>query len=70
MEITIGIVATAAIAGLTFSRIPAIIWRGSVDCSGPTRSSVSTTSSKLVANAKRAPDPAPGKISGNVTQKK
>ena len=60
-------VATAAITGLMFSRMPVNIWRGRVTCSGPARNSVITISSKAVAKANRAPAMTPGAMMGKVT---
>jgi len=62
-------VATAAIVGEMFSRMPLNIWRGSVSCSGPARNSTTTTSSNDVANANKAPETTPGAITGSVTRK-
>ena len=69
VENTIKMVASAAMVGLMFSRIPENIWRGNVDCPGPARNSVITTSSKDVANANSAPEIKPGAITGNVILK-
>ncbi len=63
-------VATAAIVGLMFSRMPVNIWRGSVTCCGPAMNSVTTTSSNEIANANSAPEITPGAITGSVTRKK
>ena len=63
-------VATAAMVGLMFSRMPVNICRGSVTCSGPARNSVTTTSSNEVAKANSAPEITPGAITGSVTRKK
>ena len=63
-------VATAAMVGLMFSRMPANICRGSVACSGLARKSVTTTSSKEVAKANRPPEMIPGATIGRVTRKK
>jgi len=62
-------VASAAIVGLIFSRMPVNIWRGSVVWSAPARKSVTTTSSNDVANANKAPEITPGAITGNVMRK-
>ncbi len=69
MENTIRIVASAAIVGLMFSRMPVNIWRGSVVWSAPARNSVTTTSSNEVANANSAPEITPGAITGSVMRK-
>ena len=52
-------VATAAIVGEMFSRMPLNIWRGKVSCSGPARKSATTTSSNESANANSAPEMTP-----------
>ena len=62
-------VATAAMVGVMFSRMPVNIWRGSVTCSGPARNRVTTTSSNEVAKANSAPEITPGAITGSVTRK-
>ena len=56
---TIRKVATARMAGLICSRMPAHIWRGMVRCSTPARKSTTTTSSNEVAKANSA---SPGAI--------
>jgi hypothetical protein len=62
-------VATAAIAGLTYSRTPEKIWRGSVRWSGPATKSVTTSSSSEVAKANKAPEATPGKMIGSITRR-
>src|SRR3990167_9394110 len=63
-------VATAAIVGEMFSRIPVNIWRGRVVCSAPARNRVTPTSSNEVAKANSAPEISPGAITGGVTRMK
>ena len=58
------IVATSRIVGLICSLIPAHICLGIVRCSKPARKKTTTTSSKDVMNANKAPDTTPGKING------
>jgi len=67
---TINKVATAAMVGEMFSRMPLNIWRGNVSCSGPARNSTTTTSSNDVANANNAPEITPGAMTGSVMRKK
>ena len=57
-------------AGLICSRMPAHIWRGTVRWFSPAMNSTTTTSSKEVAKAKRAPERTPGAISGSCTRRK
>src|SRR5690606_20370004 len=62
--------ATEAIAGLTDSRTPEKIMRGSVRCSPVVRKLATTTSSKDMMKAMIAPLTTPGAISGRITLKK
>ena len=63
-------VATAKMAGLICSRMPAHISRGMVRCSRPPMNSTVTTSSNEVAKANSAPEATPGAISGSCTRRK
>ena len=62
-------VATAAMLGLMFSRMPENICKGKVRCDGLDKNSVTTTSSNEVANANSPPEITPGAISGRITLK-
>ena len=59
-------VATASIVGLNCSLRPVHIWIGIVVLSKPAKNKTTTTSSKDVTNANKAPDITPGKIKGKV----
>ena len=59
-------VATAKIVGLNCSLKPIHIWIGIVVFSNPAKKSTTTTSSKDVTNANKAPYTTPGVISGKV----
>jgi len=62
VDITIKHVATAIIVGLNCSLSPIHICTGIVVCEGPPTNNITTTSSKEVTKAKRAPEIMPGKI--------
>ena len=57
-------VAAERMVGLISCLIPDHIWRGRVICSGPPIKRTTTTSSKEVIKAKRAPEITPGRMSG------
>ena len=59
-------VATAKIVGLSCSLKPVHIWIGIVVVSNPAKNKTTTTSSKDVTNANKAPEITPGKINGKV----
>ncbi len=70
MVIRINKVAAARIVGLICSRIPENICHGIVRCLYEPTKSTTTTSSKEVTKAKRAPEITPGVIKGTMTLKK
>ena len=69
MVISINNVAAERIVGLICSRIPENICQGIVRCLYDPTKRTTTTSSKEVTNANKAPEITPGVISGTITLK-